>query len=229
MLTTAPRKQVFVPNAVFIPEKDGVEGKDFDRDDCTFLFVDGEFSHADVYTQEAWKNSDEPAYIQRCGNFFLPDGSEIAVGRVQLLPDVCIVKIPERHHWSDDVQALTARMFGVYALNRRQHFHLCEMCASYELWFLETQYEETEEVAADEEKRDELNGMILDGDVQTEFVTYWHVSDIEPLFGRNRRCRPGCLPRKKSGGGGYRLRGLTAVTWDAVLEEIAELRCNGGI
>ncbi len=228
MLTTAPRKHSFIPNAVFIPEKDGVEGKDFDRNDCTLLLVDGEFTYADVYTKEAWKGGKEPTYIQRCGDFFLPDGSEITMGKVQLLPDVCIVKIPERHNWSEDVQAMTTRMFGVYALNRRLHFHLCEFPASYELWFLESQYEETDEVAADEEKRDELNGMVLDGDAQTEFVSYMHVADIEPMFGKGRRCRPGCLPRNNHGGG-FRLRGMTAITWGGIMEEIAELRCNGGI
>ncbi|MGO9111905.1 MAG: hypothetical protein ACLP9L_21980 [Thermoguttaceae bacterium] len=136
--------------------------------------------------------------------------------------------ITERQHWSDDVQALTTRMFGVYALNRRLYVHLCEMCASYELWFIETQYEETEEVAEDEQKRDELNQMILEGDGQTDPVIYMHVCDIEPMFRRNRRCRPGWLP-KNDHGGGYRLRGITAVTWDGVMEEIAELRCNGNI
>ncbi len=119
-------------------------------------------------------------------------------------------------------------MFGVYALNRRLYVHLCEMCASYELWFIETQYEETEEVAEDEQKRDELNQMILEGDGQTDPVIYMHVCDIEPMFRRNRRCRPGWLP-KNDHGGGYRLRGITAVTWDGVMEEIAELRCNGNI
>ena len=216
----------FIPNAVYIPLKDGKEGQDFDRADCTLLLVDGEFRHGEVFTEEAWKNGGEPEYIQRRGDFFLPDGSEIPVGRVQLLPDACIVKIPERQHWSDDVQALTTRMFGVYALDRRQHFHLCEMCASYELWFIEDQYEETDEVAADESKRDELNQIILGADIEP--VSYMHVSDIEPVFGRGRRCRPGWLP-KSDEGGGYRLRGISAVTWEGVMEEIAELCCNSAI
>ena len=226
-MLTATRR-LFSPNAVFIPTKDGKEGRDFDRDDCTLLFVDGVFSHGEVYTEEAWNNDGEPAYLQQRGDFFLPDGSELPVGRVQLLPDACIVKIPEREYWSEDVQAMTTSMFGVYALDRRQHFHLCEFCASYELWFLETQYEETDEVATDEDKRGELNQMILDGDVQTESVTYWHRCDIEPMFGRKHRCRPGWLPRNDHGGG-FRLRGMTAVTWDGVMEEIAELQCNGNI
>lgn len=224
MLTT--QRPFFIPNAVFIPVTEGKEGKHFDREDCTLLLLDGEFRYGEVYTEEAWKNDGEPAYIQRQGDFFAPDGSEISEGRVQLLPDTCIVKIPERQHWSEEVQAMTTRIFGVYALDRRRHFHLCELCASYELWFIETQYEETEEVATDEEKRDELNQIILGAD--TESVIYMHVSDIEPMFRRVRRCRPGCLP-KSDMGGGYRLRGIQAVTWDGVMEEIAELCCNSGI
>lgn len=221
-------KRLFIPNAVYIPTKDGKEGQDFDRADCTLLLVNGEFSHGEVYSEEAWKTGGEPAYMQQRGKFFLPDGSELPAGRVQLLPDTCIIKLPERRYWCEDVQKLAARIFGVYALDRRQHFHLCEICASYELWSLETQYEETEEVAEDEQKRDELNQMILEGDGQTEPVTYMHVCDIEPMFRRNRRCRPGQLPQNDHGGG-YRLRGMTAVTWDGVMEEIAELRCNGNI
>lgn len=128
MLTVAKRKP-FVPNAVFIPSKDGKEGRDFDRSDCTLLFVDGEFQYAEVFTEEAWKNGGEAGYIQRRGDFFLPDDTEIPLGRVQLLPDACIVKIPERDYWCDpDVLAMTTRISGVYALDRRQHFHLCEFC-----------------------------------------------------------------------------------------------------
>ena len=76
MLTTQRRH--FIPNAVFIPVKDGKEGRDFDRDDCTLLLADGEFRYGEVYTEEAWKGGGEPAYIQRQGDFFLPDGSEIS-------------------------------------------------------------------------------------------------------------------------------------------------------
>jgi len=227
MLAVA-QKRLFVPNAVYIPTKDGKEGRDFDRTDCTFLFVDGTFSHAEAFTEEAWKSDGEPSYIQRRGDFFLPDGDEVSGGRVQLLPDPCIVKIFEREWWCPEVQAMTKRIFGVYAFDRRQHFHLCEMCASYELWFIETQYEDTDDVWDDEYKRDELNQMILEGDGQTEQMIYMHVCDIEPMFGRGRRCRPGCLPKTEENGG-YRVRGLRSVTWDGVMEEIFEMRCNSAI
>lgn len=138
MLTT--NRTLFIPNAVSIPTKDGKEGKDFDRSDCTLLMVDGEFSYGDVFTEEGWLNG-EPNYIQRRGDFFLPDESEITEGRVQLLPDACVVKISDREYWCDEVQKLTKTIFAVYALDRRQHFHLCELCASYELWFIEHQFE----------------------------------------------------------------------------------------
>jgi len=227
MLTVAERKP-FIPNAVYIPTKDGKEGRDFDRSDCTMLFVEGEYSYGEVYTAEAWKSGGSPSYVQRRGDFFLPDDTEIPVGRVQLLPDVCVVKLPEREYWCEEVQKLTKRMYGVYALDRRQHFHLCEMCASYELYFIESQYEETDEVAEDEHKREELNEAILEGDRDAEPVSYMHIKDIEPMFARGRRCRPGWLP-KSDRGGGFRLRGVRAVTWEGVMEEVFEMLCNSGI
>jgi hypothetical protein len=227
MLAVAERR-LFKPNAVFIPVKDGKEGKDFDREDCSLLFVDGIFSEANVFTEEAWKSDDEPSYIQRCGDFFLPDGDKVSEGRVQLLPDACIVKISERDYWCEEVQEMTKSIFGVYAFDRRRHFHLCEFCASYELWFIESQYDDTDEVLEDEDKRDELFQMILEGDGYTEPVTYWHVKDIEPMFTRGRRCHPGWLP-KTDEGGGYRLRDFRSVTWDGVMEEIFESRCNSSI
>ena len=193
MLTT--ERKPFIPNAVFIPTKDGKEGRDFDRTDCTLLYVDGEFSYGEAYTEEAWRNDGEPAYIQRRGDFFLTDDTEIPTGRVQLLPDTCIVKMPDRDYWCDGVQAMTKRIFAVYALDRRQHFHLCEMCASFELWFIEHQYEATDDVDHDEDKRDELYESILDGGRYEEPVIYEHRKDIDPLFLRSRRCRPGLLPR----------------------------------
>jgi hypothetical protein len=219
---------LFAPNAVYIPTKDGREGRDFDRTDCTLLLVDGEFSHADVFTEEAWQNDGKPAYLQRRGDFFLPDESEIPTGRMQLLPDVCIVKVPDRDYWCDEVQALTKRIFAVYALDRRQHFYLCEMCASYKLWFIEHQYEATDDVDQDEDKRNELYESILDGGRYEEPVIYEHRCDIDRMFGRGRRCRPGYLPSHNRGGG-YRLRGLRSVTWDGVMEELFESRCNSDL
>lgn len=224
----AVKRSLFRPNAVFIPMNDGMEGKDFDRADCTLLFVDGEYSYGETYTEEAWRNDGQPSFIQRRGKFFLPDGSEVPTGRVQLLPDACIVKIPDRDYWSDDVQAMTKRIFAIYAFDRRQHFHLCELCASYELYFIEHQYEPTDDAGQDEEKRDELHELILEGGRYEEPVIYEHRKDIEPMLGRGRRCRPGWLPESERGGG-YRVRGLRSVTWDGVLEEIFEARCNSDL
>ncbi len=218
-------RNVFRPNAVYLPVREGREGIDFDRNDCTLLFVDGEYQYGEVYTEEAWKNEGAPSYIQRCGDFFLPDEADIPVGRVQLLPDPCIVKLPEREYWSDDVRKATKGLFGVYALDRRHHAHLCELCASYELHFIETQYEAVENIAADEAARDELHQVVLEGDRQTQPVSYMHRKDIDPMFLLGRRCRPGWLPQGEQGGG-YRLRGLGAVTWDGVLEAVFELRCD---
>ena len=221
-------RRLFIPNAVFIPARKGKEGRDFDRTDCTLLHVDGEFSYGEVFTDEAWRNGSEPSYVQRRGEFCLSDDTEIPTGRVQLLPDACVVKLPDRDYWCDDVQAMTKRIVAVYALDRRRHHYLCEMCASYELHYIEHQYEAIDQVDHDEEKRDELYELILDGGRYEEPVIYEHRCDIEPMFGRGRRCRPGWLPRQDRGGG-YRVRGLRSVTWDGVLEEIAESRCNSDL
>jgi len=221
-------RKLFAPNAVYIPMTDGKEGRDFDREDCTLLLVDGEFSYGEVYTEDAWQSDGEASYVQRRGEFCLTDDTDITVGRVQLLPDTCVVKIPDREYWCEEVQALTTRIVAVYALDRRRHHYLCELCASYELWFIEHQYEPTEDVDQDDDKREELNELILDGSRCEEQVVYEHRFDIDPLFGRGRRCRPGCLP-KGDRGGGYRVRGLRSVTFDGVMEEIRELLCNSYI
>jgi hypothetical protein len=226
MLTTGRR--LFVPNAVFIPTKGGKEGRDFDRSDCTLLMVDGEFSYGEAYTEEVWLHGGEPSYAQRRGEFCMTDDTEIPTGRVQLLPDTCIVKLPDRDYWCEEVQARTKRIVAVYALDRRQRFHLCEMCSSYELHYIEHQYEATDEVDRDEDKRDELYELILDGSRYEEPVIYEHRCDIDPMFGRGRRCRPGWLPRQDRGGG-YRVRGLRTVTFDGVIEELFESRCNSDL
>jgi hypothetical protein len=96
------------------------------------------------------------------------------------------------------------------------------------LWFIEHQYEPVDRVDQDDDKREELNELILEGSRCEEQVIYEHRFDIDPMFGRGRRCRPGCLP-KGDRGSGYRVRGLTAVTWDGVMEEIFEARCNSDI
>lgn len=212
---------VFRPNAVLIPSE-GKEGKDFDPADCTLLMADGDHSFAEVYTREAWESKGCPSYIQERGDFFLPDGSE---AKVQLLPDTCIVKIPDREYWCEEVQARTKRIFAVYAFDRRQQFYLCELCASYELHFIEHQYEATDEVDENDDKRDELYEAILDGGRFEEPVIYEHRKEIDRML--LRRCRPGWLP--KGDGGGYRLRGMTAVTWEGVMEEIWAMQANGNI
>ena len=221
-------RKPFAPNAVFIPTKDGKEGRDFDRTDCTLLHVEGEFSYGEVFTEEAWRNNGEPAYVQRRGEFCVTDDTDIPTGRVQLLPDACIVKVSDRDYWCEEVQKLTTRIFAVYALDRRQHHYLCEMCASYELHFIEHQYEPVDGLDQDDDKREELSELILDGSRYEEQVVYEHRKDIDPMFLRGRRCRPGWLPKSETGGG-YRLRGLRAVSWDGVWDEINEIRCNSQI
>ena len=63
----------------------------------------------------------------------------------------------------------TTRIFGVYVFDRRQHFHLCSFSASYELYFLGSQWDEAEGLS--DEDHDELWERITEGDRQSEPVT----------------------------------------------------------
>ena len=127
-------RKPFVPNAVFIPTRDGKEGRDFDRTDCTLLFVDGEYSYGEVYTEEAWQNDGEPSYVQRRGDFFLPDDIRDSDWHgCNCCPTPASSRYRTGSIGAKKSRHSRTRIFAVYALDRRQHFHLCEMCASYEL------------------------------------------------------------------------------------------------
>jgi hypothetical protein len=188
----------FVPNCVFIPENP-------DREACTLLMLDGDNIYGECFTQEG-----KPFCIRRHGHF-----EAVERGRVELLPEICIVKIDQREFWCDEVQARTHRIFGVYAFDRRRHVHCCSLTPSYELHFLGTQYEAVE--GLDDEDR--LNQDVLEGDAGSEEVQYYDCHWIDGLL--KNPCREGFLP-SASEGGGFVVEGLVSVTTDTALEEVRE-------
>jgi hypothetical protein len=102
-------------------------------------------------------------------------------------PDYCLLKLDEREHWHEKIQAQTRTIFGVYAFDRSCHTHLCEATPSYELRFVANDYEEID--GLDEEARERLNETILCAD--SEPVTYMHARDVDALIARcPERCRP---------------------------------------
>ena len=217
-MCVATEKRTFVADAVFIPDsarwKDS-HGEHVDPIDCIVLMVDGDNNNADVFTEKAWNNDGDLFCRREWGEFTAVDD-----GKVELLPELWIVKIDEREHWIDaDVLANCPRIYGVYVFDRKQHFHLCSFEACYELHFLGTQYDESDELQDDEYRRDEINNKILEGDAQCEQVSYWGKGDIDRML--QTEIKEGFLPPEGKHGG-YRLNGIESVSYDDAIEEARE-------
>ena len=217
-MSVATEKRPFVGDAVFIPDSarwNDSKCEHVDPDDCTLLMVDGDNNSADVFTEEAWNNDGEPFCRREWGEFTPVEG-----GKVDLLSELWIVKIDEREHWLDpDVLANCPRIYGVYVFDRKQHFHVCSFEPCYELFFLGSQYDETDELQDDEYQRDEINGRILDGDAQCEPVSYWSKAAIERML--ETKIEEGFLPPEGQNGG-FRLTGVESVSYDDAIEEARE-------
>jgi hypothetical protein len=160
--------------------------------------LDGDNIYGQCFTQEAWENGSEPFCVRRFGDFETNDGSRVFEGgKVELLPELCIVKLDQREFWCDSVKTKTTRIFGVYAFDRRRHVHCCSLTPSYELNCLGTQYEAVE--GLDEEAQDRLNQDVLEGDAGSDEVSYYDCSSIDRLM--RHPCKEGCLPDTDAGGG----------------------------
>lgn len=219
---TTTEKAEFIPNCVFIPAtavwKDR-RGEHVDPDDATLMMLDGDNNHGEVFTNDAWENDGPPSYLRQYGQFVSADDNPIdpELGRVELLPDLHVVKIDETEYWIDpEVLKRTQRIFGVYVFDRRQHYHICSFTASYELHFLGSQWEEVEGLS--EEDHDDLRERITEGDLQSEPVSYWDRNDIDRML--TTACREGFFPTGDSGG--FALTGIVSVTTEDAIEEARE-------
>jgi hypothetical protein len=212
----------FAADAVFIPDnarRCDSQGEQISPEDCVLLMVDGDNYSADVFTKDAWKGKGKPFCRREHGEFTLVEG-----GKVELLPELWIVKIDERNWWTDaDILAACPRICGVYVFDRKQHFHICSTEACYELHFLGSQYEEANELQDDEHRRDEINGKILEGDAQSEQISYWGRHDVDRML--QTEIQEGFLPPEGKGGG-YRLTGIASVTAGEAIEEARESHCG---
>lgn len=212
----------FKPNCVFILSNavwQDSRGEHVDPDDTTLLMLEGDNNFGEVFDAEAWQNDGPPTFLRRYGRFIDVDGSEIQSeqGRVELLPDLHVVKIDELGYWLDsEVLRQTKRIYGVYIFDRRQQFHLCSFSASYELHFLGSQWEEVENLS--DEEHEDLWNRIKEGDGQSEAVTYWDRIDIDRML--TNQCREGFLP--SNGNGGFALTGIVSVSTADAIEEARE-------
>lgn len=217
-MITNTDKQPFVADAVFIPDSARWSDRQSDHadpDDCVMLMVVGDNANADVFTEEAWNNDGEPFCRREWGEF-----TEVTGGKVELLPELWIVKIDEREWWLDpEVLVACPRIYGVYVFDRRRHVHVCSFEPCYELHFLGSDYTESDELQNDESRRDAIHGTIVQGDSQCDQVTYWGKADIDRMLANE--IEPGGLPLDGKHGG-YRLDGIVSVTYADAIEEILE-------
>lgn len=219
---TTTEDTVFTPNCVFIPanaiRKDS-SGEHADPTDATLLMLVGDNNYGEVFTAEAREHDGPPSFLRRYGRFVDADDNPIDPdqGRVELLPDLHVVKIDERDYWLDPVVlGRTKRIFGVYAFDRRQQFHICSFSASHELYFLGSQWEEIEGLS--DEEHDDLWERINEGDSRSDPVSYWDKFDIDRML--SNPCREGFLPNE--GNGGFALTGIVSVTTEDAIEEARE-------
>lgn len=113
-------------------------------------------------------------------------------------PKWTVVKLDETANWEHgdpEIVPRLGRIFGVYVCDRSLHVHCCEFTPSYELHFVESQFE------GSPDDSDRLADYVMDGDRDTPAVCYVHCHSIDGL----PRCRPGFLPRHGRRGGRYSL------------------------
>lgn len=136
--------------------------------------------------------------------------------------DVWVVKLPQRSQWSEDVQAMTTKILGVYVVNLGFAINVCEMTPSYELNFIDYQFEPTDAVYGDEDLKDELDNYMRDGRLEADEILYVHVKELDELL--KNRIKEGQMP---DNGGGYPFYGdeegqTKSAKWAGVLDEVRE-------
>lgn len=164
-----------------------------------------------LYTRDEWENDRKPRIYRRFNEYEgLGDGE-----RVELLPDVWVVKIDERQYWVDEMVLRCTKIVGVYVVDRRQLTYCCSMTPSYWLHFLGTQWEGDFTDA----EREEIDERVRAGDSESE-SNYYDVANIDRIL--TNECRPGFLPETS---GGYKIE-VSAVVSDDAIAEVEEAYCQ---
>lgn len=199
-MTTLADRGPFKPVAVLIPASAQPSPRDHDSivipDDCTLLHLDSRANTGPLYTREEWELGAEPRFYRNgprgeCEG--LTDGDVI-----ELLPDMAIVKLEERDYWCDEwILERTTAIYSVYAIDRRQHHHLCSFEANYEAYYLGTQYDEVEGLS--DSDHEQLWERINEGALANELYSYFSASDIDSVL--KNVCREGWTPANGKSGG----------------------------
>jgi hypothetical protein len=97
-----------------------------------------------------------------------------------MTPEYWLIKLPERGFWSEEIQAKTTEIWGVYAFARNQTTRVCEITTSYCLMHLGAEHSPIEGLS--EKEIEKLSEDIAEGASQSEPVTYMHERAVENLL-----------------------------------------------
>ena len=105
-----------------------------------------------------------------------------------------LLKVDETEHWHGPIAKQCKRIFGVYLYNPDRTVNCCEITPSFECYFVESQYEYADDDCSEEE-REQINEEIMEGDRNTEPVSYWHTWQVKAA----ERLLAGQFPKKGMG------------------------------
>jgi hypothetical protein len=94
-----------------------------------------------------------------------------------------LVKLDETRNWEHGdpaILAMAGRIFGRYVADLSVGVHCCELTRSYELHFVESQWEGTGEELSDAD-RAAVQDYLVDGDRETAAVIYVHCHVVDGL------------------------------------------------
>ena len=94
-----------------------------------------------------------------------------------------LIKLDETRNWEHGDPAILAkagRIFGLYVADLSVGVHCCELTRSYELNFVESQWEGTGKELS-EEDREAVHDYVMEGDRDTPLVSYMHCSNVNAL------------------------------------------------
>ena len=212
-------KAPFKPTAVLItPDAEWQDGNQtrVDPEKVTLLHLDSDENSGWLYTHDEWENDREPRIYRRYGEHEgLREGE-----RVELLPDMWIVKIDEREYWLDPkVLDRTSRIFGVYVFDRRNMPIVVASRLPMSVRFSEPNG--TTAASLPKRKPKNLTNASGKATAQCESSNYFDVADVDRMIAET--CREGFLPAGNAGG--FKVEVKSVVTDDAIAE-IGEAYCQ---
>lgn len=106
----------------------------------------------------------------------------------KIVPSILAVRMDETEYWVDAFlkKYQIKRVWAVYVYNQNHHTHCCEITPSYELHFVEYQFEYEDGVEHPDALIDEIDGERYKAQADAEPVSYYHTHVIDRIPYRRR-------------------------------------------